>query len=60
MLAIELAGTGDIVRLRDTIRRFVAREMPREKAWAWDRDGIYPRKVVQKLAGLGVMGLAKG
>ncbi len=57
MPAIELVETEDIVRLRDTIRRFVEREMPREKARAWDRDDIYPREVVQKLASLGVMGL---
>lgn len=57
MPAIELAETEDIVRLRDTIRRFVEREMPREKARQWDRDDIYPREVVRKLAGLGVMAL---
>lgn len=55
MPAIELVETEDIVRLRNTIRRFVEREMPREKARAWDRDDIYPREVVQKLASLGVI-----
>ena len=43
--------------LRDSVRRFVEREMPREAACRWDRDNHFPRDVFDKLAGLGVMGL---
>lgn len=43
--------------LRDSVRRFVEREMPREAAARWDRDNHFPRDVFDKLAGIGVMGL---
>ena len=43
--------------LRDTLRRFVEQEMPREKARAWDKDNHFPRDVFRKLGELGVMGL---
>ncbi|MCZ6837656.1 MAG: acyl-CoA/acyl-ACP dehydrogenase [Alphaproteobacteria bacterium] len=46
-----------IVILRDTMRRFVENEMPRELAQAWDRDNHFPRDVFAKLCGLGVAGL---
>ncbi len=42
---------------RDVLRRFVAKEMPREAAAEWDRTDTYPTEVVEMLAGLGVMGL---
>jgi alkylation response protein AidB-like acyl-CoA dehydrogenase len=43
--------------LRETLRRFVAQEMPRELAQKWDKDNHFPRDVFDKLAKLGVMGL---
>ena len=46
-----------IAILRDTIRRFVDNEMPREAARAWDRDNHFPRDVFAKLCELGVAGL---
>lgn len=46
-----------IVMLREQLRRFVAAEMPKEKAADWDRRDHFPRDVFAKLAELGVMGL---
>jgi alkylation response protein AidB-like acyl-CoA dehydrogenase len=46
-----------VTQLRDSVRRFVAAEMPREKARQWDRDNHWPREVHGKLAKLGVFGL---
>lgn len=43
--------------LRDTTRRFVEAEMPREKAREWDRGNIYPAEVMKKLGEMGMMGL---
>lgn len=48
----------DHVRLlRDTMRRFVDRELPREKVREWDRAGETPREVFERLAETGVCGL---
>lgn len=44
-------------QLRDTLERFVAREMPRAAAARWDRDNHFPRDVFEKLAQLGVLSL---
>lgn len=46
-----------IVMLRESLRRFVAEQMPREAAAAWDKSNVFPRDVFDKLAQLGVMGL---
>lgn len=46
-----------LIMLRDTVRRFVEKEMPRSAAAKWDKEGRFPRDVLDKLAGLGVMGL---
>lgn len=46
-----------IAMLRENIKRFVATEMPREKAADWDKCNHFPRDVFDKLAKLGVMGL---
>lgn len=43
--------------LRDSLQKFVAKEMPRDLARLWDEQDIYPREVVGKLAELGVMAL---
>ena len=44
-------------QLRDTLERFIAREMPRAAAARWDRDNHFPRDVFDKLAQLGVLSL---
>jgi len=46
-----------IAALRETLERFVAKEMPREMARQWDRGSAWPTDVVRKLATLGVFGL---
>lgn len=46
-----------IVQLRDTLRRFIAAEMPRAAAVEWDKANHFPRDVFARLAELGVMGL---
>ena len=43
--------------LRETLRRFVAAEMPPEKRQQWDREHRFPRELFAKLAALGVCGL---
>lgn len=43
--------------LRESVRRFVDRHMPRELARKWDKQNIFPRDVHDALAGMGVMGL---
>jgi alkylation response protein AidB-like acyl-CoA dehydrogenase len=46
-----------IRQLRETLRRFVEKEMPRSMAARWDKENYFPRDVFHKLAQLGVMGL---
>lgn len=46
-----------IRQLRETLGRFIDREMPRVAAGRWDRDNHFPREVFRKLADLGMMGL---
>ncbi len=46
-----------IALLRQTLERFIEREMPREAAREWDRMNHFPRAVHDKLAALGMMGL---
>lgn len=43
--------------LRETLRRFVAAEMPPAAVRRWDREHRFPREVFAKLAALGVCGL---
>lgn len=47
----------ELAMLRESIRRLVADEMPREAARRWDRDDHFPREVFAKLAALGATGL---
>jgi len=54
---VDFRETTETWQLRETLRRFVEKEMPREAAAQWDRDNIFPRHVFNKLASLGVMGL---
>lgn len=46
-----------IAMLRDTMQRFVAKEMPRELVGKWDKENYFPRDVHNKLAEIGVTGL---
>lgn len=46
-----------IAALRQSLERFVEREMPRADAADWDKRNHFPREVHMKLAELGVMGL---
>lgn len=43
--------------LRETLSRFIEREMPLELVRKWDRENHFPRDVHEKLAALGLMGL---
>jgi alkylation response protein AidB-like acyl-CoA dehydrogenase len=43
--------------LRDTLVRFIEKEMPRELARQWDKDNHFPRDIHNKLVELGLMGL---
>jgi len=43
--------------LRETLRRFVASELPPEARQRYDREHTFPREVFAKLAALGVCGL---
>jgi alkylation response protein AidB-like acyl-CoA dehydrogenase len=46
-----------VALLRETLRRFVAAEMPPERVRQWDREHRFPMELFRKLAGLGVCGL---
>ena len=52
-----LTAPEHVVLLRETLRRFVADEMPRRLARQWDQRDEFPREVFARLASLGVMGL---
>ena len=44
----------DTTLLRDTLRRFLDRELPREAARRHDQAATHPQDVFQRLCGLGV------
>ncbi|OCC25624.1 acyl-CoA dehydrogenase [Croceicoccus estronivorus] len=46
-----------IQMLRETLLRFIEKEMPLELVRQWDRDNHFPAEVHRKLADLGLMGL---
>jgi len=50
-------GQDHIEMLRETLRRFVEKRMPREDVARWDKDNHFPRDVFGELGELGVMGL---
>jgi alkylation response protein AidB-like acyl-CoA dehydrogenase len=54
---MNFAPPDHIRQLRDTLERFVEKEMPRSAAAQWDKNNHFPREVFEKLARLGVMGL---
>jgi len=43
--------------LRNTVRRFLENECPREEVRRWDEEGIFPKDLYQKMADLGWFGL---
>ena len=47
----------ELEQLRETLRRFIEKEMTREAARRWDANNEFPRDVFAKLAQLGVTGL---
>ena len=46
-----------ITMLRNTLRQFIDKEMPRDKVNQWDKDDYFPRDVFDKLCELGVTSL---
>jgi alkylation response protein AidB-like acyl-CoA dehydrogenase len=46
-----------IAMLRDSVRRFIDREMPRELARKWDRENHFPEGVYRGIVQLGLTGL---
>ena len=46
-----------ITILRNTLRQFIEKEMPRDKVNQWDKDDYFPRDVFDKLCALGVTSL---
>lgn len=46
-----------LTELRATLRRFIERELPREKVREWERACTFPMDVFRRLAALGVCGL---
>jgi alkylation response protein AidB-like acyl-CoA dehydrogenase len=54
---MDFAESEEIRSLRETIRRFCARECPPELVAKWDREDHMPRSMMDKLATLGLSGL---
>lgn len=54
---MDFAEQDHIEMLRETVRRFVEKRMPREDAARWDKANHFPREVFDELGELGVMGL---
>jgi len=46
-----------VTMLRDTLRQFIEKEMPRDKVREWDKNDHFPKDVFKKLANLGVTSL---
>ena len=42
--------------LQDVVRRFVEKEMPKESVAEWDKNEEFPQKLLDKMAGIGLMG----
>ncbi len=55
---MNFAESDTIRQLRDTLARFIDREMPRNLAAEWDKTNHFPRAVFDKLAQLGLTGLS--
>ena len=48
--------TEDQLALRDLVRKFVEREMPKDAVAAWDAAGAFPEGLLDKMAEIGLMG----
>tara|TARA_B000000460_G_scaffold179620_1_gene128422 strand:- start:3714 stop:4880 length:1167 start_codon:yes stop_codon:yes gene_type:complete len=46
-----------VTMLRDTLRQFIEKEMPRDMVREWDKNDHFPKDVFKKLANLGVTSL---
>ena len=46
-----------VTMLRDTLRQFIEKEMPRDKVREWDKNDHFPKDVFKKLVNLGVTSL---
>jgi len=53
---MKFSESEEILSLRDSLRRYVARECPPEKVELWDREDFIPREELTKLGELGVCG----
>ncbi len=53
---MDFSFTDEQNALRDLVRRFVEREMPKEAVAAWDRDSTFPETLLDKIAEVGLMG----
>ena len=53
---MDFSETEEIGALRESLRRYVARECPPEMADRWDREDFIPREELRKLGDLGVCG----
>ena len=54
---MQFAEPEHVQQLRDTLVRFVDKELPRQLAMEWDRDDDMPRDFLKKLADLGLTGM---
>ena len=48
--------TDDQRALQDTVRRFVEKEMPKERVAEWDKNEEFPQDLLTKMADIGLMG----
>lgn len=48
--------TEDQIALRDLVRKFVEREMPKDAVAQWDAGGTFPEGLLDKMAAVGLMG----
>src|SRR5713101_5938573 len=56
-MEVNISESREHEMLRQSLRRFIERECPREKVRRWDEEDYYPREVVEKLRPLGVFAL---
>ena len=55
---MDFTESEEITALRDTLRKFVAKECTPELVRKWDQEDHIPRSMIEKLAELGLCGLA--
>lgn len=56
-MEVKIPESSEHEMLRQSLRRFIERECPREKARRWDEEDYYPHEVMEKLRALGVFAL---